>query len=219
MHTETPPRPEPYPLENLIEAFLFVNPEPLPLQDLHKAVEYVRGEAISLAEVEEAIEKLRQRYQATSIELLELAGGYALRTKPGYGEALARFWGLQQPLRLSRPLLETLAIIAYHQPTTRPFINHLRGAQSDYAVEKLLELELIEPAGRADLPGKPLLYRTTKKFLELLGLRSLEDLPRLNEISQELLPQPPQVNPPQYESTQVPEVGNPPHHRLPEEKR
>ncbi|MCX7979903.1 MAG: SMC-Scp complex subunit ScpB [Bacteroidia bacterium] len=219
MNTQEATPQEAYPLENLVEAFLFVNPEPLALKDLHKAVEYVRGETISLAEVEQAIEKLRQRYRSTSIELLEVAGGYALRTKPGYGEALARFWGLQQPLRLSRPLLETLAIIAYHQPTTRPFINHLRGAQSDYAVEKLLELELIEPAGRADLPGKPLLYRTTKKFLELLGLRSLEELPRLSEISQELLPQPTDVEPPQHEPAQMPEVRDTPHHRLPEEKR
>lgn len=191
-----------YPLENLLEAILFTNAEPLPLAHLKKAAEYILQRRLSEGELAEALERLKQRYLPTSIELLEVAGGYALRTRPGYGEALAKFLGLQQPLRLSKPLLETLAIVAYHQPTTKPFITHLRGTQSDYAVEKLLELELIEPAGRADLPGRPLTYRTTAKFLELLGLRSLSDLPRLGEISSETLPlpQPSDIHPSEDEA-------------------
>lgn len=208
-----------YPLENLIEAILFTNSTPLTLSALQKAAEYITGRSFSREMVAHAIETLRQRYAPTSIELIEVAEGYALRTRPGYGEALSKYLGLQNPLPLSRPLLETLAIIAYHQPVTRPFINHLRGVQSDYAVEKLLELELIEPAGRADLPGKPLSYRTTKKFLELLGLRSLEDLPGLRELSDAPPPpDPAQVHPSEEQPAQVPEVRDTPHNGLPQEK-
>ncbi|GEM_PF-790595 len=208
-----------YPIENLIEAILFTNSHPLTPTALQKAAEYILGKPVSKEEILRGIEVLRQRYAPTSIEILEIAGGYALRTRPDYGEALSKYLGLQNPLQLSKPLLETLAIIAYHQPITRPFINHLRGVQSDYAVEKLLELELIEPAGRADLPGKPLSYRTTKKFLELLGLRSIEDLPRLRDLSDTPPPpDPTHINPSQEEPTQMPEMRNAPHNGLPEKE-
>lgn len=193
--------PKAFPLENILEACVFANKEPLSLKNLHKAAEYAAGQQFSLEEVEAALECLRQRYAPTSIELIEVAGGYTLRTRPDYGAVLAKILGLQQPLRLSKALLETLAIIAYHQPITRSFLNHLRGVQSDYGVEKLLELELIEPAGRADLPGKPLTYRTTAKFLEILGLRSLADLPRLSEITDTTqLPDPAHIHPPEEEA-------------------
>lgn len=212
-------KPFSYPLENLIEAILFTNSTPLNLTALQKAAEYITGRSFQKEEIIHAVDTLRQRYAPTSIELIEVAEGYALRTRPGYGEALSKYLGLQNPLHLSKPLLETLAIIAYHQPITRPFINHLRGVQSDYAVEKLLELELIEPAGRADLPGKPLSYRTTKKFLELLGLRSLEDLPRLRELSDAPPPpDPAEIHPTEEQPTEVPEMRDAPHNGLPEEK-
>lgn len=172
------------PLENLIEALLFINPNPLSEDVLQKTASHLLKRTISAEELQEALDKLRQRYALTSIELIEVAGGYGLRTRADYGALLARALGLQTPIRLSRPLLETLAIIAYHQPTTKAFVSQMRGTQSDYAVDRLLELELIEPAGRLDLPGKPLAYRTTAKFLELLGLRSLNDLPRPADFSQ-----------------------------------
>ena len=175
------------PLENLIEALLFVNPSPLSAELLQETLTHLLGRSISSEELSEAIEKLRARYASTSIELMEVAGGYALRTRPEYGALLAQALGLQTPIRLSKPLLETLALIAYHQPTTKAFVSQIRGAQSDYAVDRLLELELIEPAGRLDLPGKPLAYRTTAKFLELLGLRSLSDLPKPTDFSQNSL--------------------------------
>jgi segregation and condensation protein B len=175
------------PLENLIEALLFVNPSPLSAELLQKTLSHLLRRSISSEELSQAIEKLRTRYASTSIELMEVAGGYALRTRPEYGALLAQALGLQTPIRLSKPLLETLALIAYHQPTTKAFVSQIRGTQSDYAVDRLLELELIEPAGRLDLPGKPLAYRTTAKFLELLGLRSLNDLPKPTDFSQNSL--------------------------------
>jgi len=170
------------PLENLIEALLFVHPEPLPLKQLEEALSCMLKRPVSKEEIQAAITTLQARYAATSLEVYAVAEGYAFRTRPAYGAAIAKFLGLQRPIRLSKALLETLAVIAYHQPVTKAFVSHLRGTNSDYAVEKLLEGELIEPAGRADLPGRPLMYRTTPKFLELLGLRSLTDLPRVEEL-------------------------------------
>jgi segregation and condensation protein B len=171
------------PLVNLIEALLFVNSEPLPLEILQRTIGHLYHAPVDRSEIAAAIETLHQRYAHTSIELIEVAGGYALRTRPDCGEGLAKALGLQAPIRLSKPLLETLALIAYHQPTTKAFLTEMRGAQSDYAVDKLLELELIEPAGRLDLPGKPLAYRTTQKFLEFMGLRSLADLPKPSDFT------------------------------------
>lgn len=172
-----------FPLENLIEAILFVHPEPVPLRRLEEALSAMVGRKVGPEEVQIAVEALQTRYASTSLEVYPVAEGYALRTRPAYGAAIAKFLGLQQPIRLSKALLETLAVIAYHQPVTKAFVSHLRGTQSDYAVEKLLELELIELAGRAELPGRPLMYRTTPKFLELVGLRSLGDLPRVEEVT------------------------------------
>jgi len=173
---------ESYSLENLVEALLFVHPEPLPLKQLEEALSFILSRPVTQEEIQAAITALQARYVGTSLEVYSVAGGYAFRTRPAYGAAIAKFLGLQRPIRLSKALLETLAVIAYHQPVTKAFVSHLRGTNSDYAVEKLLEAELIEPAGRADLPGRPLMYRTTPKFLELLGLRSLADLPQVEEL-------------------------------------
>ncbi len=176
------------PLENLIEALLFVNPNPLSEDILRKTLSHLLRRPIEVEELRQALNKLEHRYGPTSIELIAVAGGYALRTRPEYGKLLAQALGLQTPIRLSKPLLETLALIAYHQPTTKAFVSQMRNTQSDYAVDRLLELELIEPAGRLDLPGKPLAYRTTIKFLELLGLQSVNDLPKPSDLSQSILP-------------------------------
>ncbi|MCS7189250.1 MAG: SMC-Scp complex subunit ScpB [Bacteroidia bacterium] len=185
-----------YPLENIIESFLFVNSEPISSSTLQKALECVLHRTVSPEEMSAALQELKRRYAPTSLELLEIGGGYALRTRPAYGELVAEFLGFRNPIKLSKPLLETLAVIAYHQPITRAMINHLRGVQSDYAVERLLELELIEPAGRASLPGKPLAYRTTRRFLELLGVNSLEELPQPEDfVNTASLPKPPNIYP------------------------
>ncbi|MCS6789946.1 MAG: SMC-Scp complex subunit ScpB [Bacteroidia bacterium] len=200
-------------LANLIEALLFVQPEPFPREELKKALSHIIGREVAEEEIEGGVQSLRSRYEGSSIELICAAGGYALRTRPEYGQGVAEYLKLQQGVRLSRPLLETIAVVAYHQPVTRPFIQHVRGVQSDYAVERLLELELIEPAGRANLPGKPLTYRTTQKFLEVLGISSIEELPRLQDFSA----QPPQIHPPQDQPRQMPQVGDAPHNGLPHE--
>ncbi len=170
-------------LENQLEAILFASSQPLSLETLARILSLWRSETVEPQAVEKALAALQHRYTETSLEVIRVADSYALRVRPLYGEGLAQAMELITPIQLSKPLLETLAIIAYHQPTTKAFVSEMRNAHSDYAIEKLLELELIEPAGRLNLPGKPLSYRTTPKFLEVAGLSSLEDLPKPTDLT------------------------------------
>jgi segregation and condensation protein B len=127
---------------------------------------------------------LTAQRQAAPIRVVEVAGGYAFRTAPELASALTRV--IEVPRRLPRAAMETLAIIAYHQPVTRAEIEELRGASlSQATVEALLEAGLVAPRGRKEAPGRPSLWITTTKFLEQFGLRSLADLPRREELVNE----------------------------------
>lgn len=115
-------------------------------------------------------------------QLLEVAGGYQLLTRPEFSWYIHKFFQLRKSNRLSRSLLETLAIIAYKQPVTRAEVEAIRGVSVAYAFDQLLEKRLIRVAGVSDLPGRPKLYRTTEEFLITFGLNSLKDLPSLDEL-------------------------------------
>lgn len=117
-------------------------------------------------------------------QLLEVAGGYQLLTRPEYSRHIRKFFQLRRSNRLSRSLLETLAVIAYKQPVTRAEVEAIRGVSVAYAFDQLLEKRLIRVAGVSDLPGRPKLYRTTEEFLITFGLNSLKDLPSLDELKQ-----------------------------------
>lgn len=124
---------------------------------------------------------LASRYAGRGVELTEVAGGYAFRTAPDLAPLLTRV--VEVPRRLPRVAMETLAIIAYHQPVTRPEIEEIRGASlSQSTLELLLEHGLIAPRGRKEVPGRPSLWGTTPHFLEHFGLRVLADLPRREEL-------------------------------------
>lgn len=124
---------------------------------------------------------LASRYAGRGVELTEVAGGYAFRTAPDLAPLLTRV--VEVPRRLPRVAMETLAIIAYHQPVTRPEIEEIRGASlSQSTLELLLEHGLIAPRGRKEVPGRPSLWGTTPRFLEHFGLRVLADLPRREEL-------------------------------------
>ena len=116
-----------------------------------------------------------------------MAGGYQLRTRPEYADYLRRL-GHSRPFKFSRPALETLAIIAYRQPVTRSEIEYLRGVDSGSVLKTLLEKRLLRILGKKDVPGKPMIYGTTREFLELFGLPDLSALPTLREFS-ELVPE------------------------------
>jgi segregation and condensation protein B len=164
-------------LQSILESLLFAAGEPVTLAQLANAVEEVPRERIRKALSEMAA------YYATSgrgFALEEIAGGYQLRTPSEHAVYVRRLLSAKPP-RLSRPVLETLAIIAYRQPVTRPEIEQLRGVDSGGVLDTLIERNLIKIGGRKDAPGRPILYATTSDFLELFGLKGLDSLPDLEE--------------------------------------
>jgi segregation and condensation protein B len=162
-----------------LEAVLFMAADPLDTAELAEILEVSPREAGQLAE------KLALRYADHGLQVSRIAGGYQVSTRPEYGSTVAR---LHKPerFRLSRAALETLAIVAYKQPVTRPEVDAIRGVNSDSPLNTLLEYELVSEAGRKDAPGRPVLYRTTDEFLGRFGLNSIDDLPRLDSIPAEV---------------------------------
>src|SRR5262249_28754841 len=167
------------PLASLIEGLLFAAGAPVTVTRL---VEVLDGP--SRTEVLHAIEALAAQLTASGrgLRLVHVAGGDQLRTATEHGPYVRRLLG-QRPMRLSRPMLETLAIIAYRQPATRAEIEAIRGVDVDAVLSTLLERRLVQIAGRKDGPGRPLLYTTTREFLEVFGLPDLEALPALREVA------------------------------------
>lgn len=159
-----------------IEALLFVAAEPLTPRQIAQALER------PLAEVEAGLQALAAELAGRGIRLQEHHGRWQLTTAPEAAPAIERLLGLEaESGRLSRAALETLAIIAYRQPISRPQIDDIRGVNSDGVIRTLLSKGLIEEVGRAEGPGRPVLYGTTELFLRLFGLGSLADLPPLPE--------------------------------------
>lgn len=162
-------------LHPVLECLLFVAAEPVSARQV--------GQALSIEEEAAAValEQFRRTYvNGGGLQVVRVAGGYQLRTRPEFAEHVAAF--LRPPAqRLSKQALETLAIVAYEQPVTQPEIDALRGVNSDGVIHTLLERGLIEEAGRKDAPGRPFLYRTTERFLKHFGLAELGELPKLEE--------------------------------------
>ncbi len=170
---------QPDEVKALLEALLFCATSPLKLEEVSKKFD------VSLEDLEKAIEMLKKETEngKRGIALRKVAGGYLFAVKPGLKKAVEDFFGYNEDSRFSKAALETLAIIAYRQPITLAEINAFRGVDSSRPVKSLLEKGLIKIAGRKKVPGKPLLYRTTEKFLKEFGLNSLEDLPSFEEFS------------------------------------
>lgn len=155
-----------------IEALLFVASEPVPPSQLAQAME------ISLEDVEEELNRLQEIYEAESgLQLQRFNGRVQLTTTARAGELVEKFLGLEATARLSRAALETLAIVAYRQPVTRPAIDAIRGVNSDGVMKSLLNKGMIQEVGRTETPGRPILYGITADFLQHFGLSSLQDLP------------------------------------------
>lgn len=160
-------------LVDSLEALLFASDAPAPLEALARACEVTLGQA------EQALELLKERLEGTALDLVEIAGGWQLCTRAEHAERIANFLKPQRQ-RLSRSLLEVLAVVAYRQPITLSEIEAVRGVQSDYSVRSLLERRLIREVGRRSSPGRPLLYGTTQQFLHQFNLKTIEDLPALD---------------------------------------
>jgi segregation and condensation protein B len=164
-------------LKSILESLLFAAGEPVSVARLAAAIE-----GVSRAEVQQALGAIAREYggQGRGIVLEEVAGGYQLRTPREHANYVRKLLAAKPP-RLSRPLLETAAIIAYRQPITRPEIEQLRGVDSGAVLETLLERRLVRIAGRKEAPGRPMVYATTPEFLEVFGLKDLDSLPDLKE--------------------------------------
>jgi len=157
-----------------LEALLFVSAEPVALSQLATALE------ISVSAVEQGINQLDGELKTRGLRLQHHGGRIQLTTAAEMAETVERFLGLEAMSRLSRAALETLAIVAYQQPVTRPKIEAVRGVSSDGVMKSLLGKGLVQEVGRTDGPGRPILYGTAPDFLQHFGLNSLMDLPPLN---------------------------------------
>jgi segregation and condensation protein B len=166
-------------LKAVIEALLFAAPGPVRLEQLALAVE---AEPDRVKRQLDELEK-EYRHMQRGFVLVELADGYQLRTRPEHAEWVRRLHS-SRPVRISRAALETLAIVAYRQPVTRADIEYLRGVDSGGVVKSLLDKRLVRIVGKMDAPGRPLLYGTSREFLEFFGLRTLKDLPTLKEFTE-----------------------------------
>ena len=153
--------------------------------------------ATSSEQVTEAIGQLNQAYQESqrAFTVLERPKGWKLYTRLEYGDFVRQLFPGRKPERMSGPAMETLAIIAYRQPITKAAIEAVRGVACDGMIQKLLDRDLIRIGGRADLPGRPLLYETTDLFFEHFGIRSIDDLPNASELRKVKLPDPEEVKP------------------------
>jgi segregation and condensation protein B len=168
-------------LKAVIEAAIYITDEPLTAQQIATAVEQ------PLDAITEILEQLVAEYSAADrgLSIRELAGGYQMATKPEYHESIRQFVKkLQPPLKLSLAALETLAVVAYKQPITAPEIMDVRGVQGAGVLKTLLDRKLIAAAGRKNVLGKPILYKTTRDFLIQFGLNSLAELPTLKEFEE-----------------------------------
>lgn len=161
------------PLSVKLEALLFVAAEPVPTAQLATALD------VSTSVVERGLNELDASLQSRGLRLQRHAGRVQLTTAPQLAELIERFLGLEATSHLSRAALETLAIIAYQQPVTRPQIDSIRGVNSDSMMKSLLSKNLILESGRADGPGRPILYSTTPEFLQHFGLNSILEMPPL----------------------------------------
>lgn len=169
-------------LKALIEAIIYVAPEPVSLEAILKTLE---GE--DRARVKSKLEELTADYQQAQhgIQIREIAAGYKFFSKTEHHEVLRKFVkSLKPPVRLSKPALETLAVIAYRQPVTLPEIDEIRGVDCGGVIHTLLEKKLVVTAGRKNVVGRPILYRTSRDFLVHFGLKDVGELPSLKEFEE-----------------------------------
>ena len=172
----------------VIESLVFSSDDPISSAEIIKAIKGIDGEDISITEqdVDTMIEELNVRYESNNIgfTIIKVANGYLYATKPENSKYIGYLSSEKSKRRLSQAALETLAIIAYKQPVTKPELETIRGVNSDYILNTLLEKNLITISGRAETVGRPLLYATTMEFLKYFGLNKLSDLPKPREIDE-----------------------------------
>jgi len=163
----------------VVEAILFASDSPVPASKISQVAELSGQKAVNAA-----VKRLNERYASigAAFRIEAIAGGYQLLTAPRYHDVLAKLFRAKSDSRLSQAALETMAIVAYRQPILRADIEAIRGVASGEILRSLMDKQLVKIVGRAEVLGRPMLYGTTKRFLEVFGLSSLEDLPRVEEL-------------------------------------
>ncbi|MBM3310490.1 MAG: SMC-Scp complex subunit ScpB [Candidatus Aminicenantes bacterium] len=166
-------------LKPALEALIFISVEPLTMDKIREVLPERSEEEISAA-----LEELASEFESgpRAIRLTQTGGGWVFSTKPDYDAPVRKLLQIERRKKLSPAALETLSVVAYHQPATAPEVMSIRGVDSTTALHTLLENKLVKISGRRDAPGRPLLYRTTEKFLAYFGLNSLDDLPQEEEL-------------------------------------
>jgi len=142
------------------------------------------GDEVEKVSFKSVLEELIDEYNSRNLQILQVAEGYQLCTRHDYSNWVRKFLKFDKTTKLSQPSLDTLAIIAYKQPLTKAEVEEIRGVDSSGVVRTLLEKKVISPGGRKKVPGRPIMYRTTRKFLEYFGLRDLSDLPTLEDFKE-----------------------------------
>jgi segregation and condensation protein B len=173
---------------SVIEALIFASEDSISAAELVKAIKGIDGEDIQIttADIESCIVELNSKYESEnlSVKIIKISNGFLFATKPEYAKYVGYLSSEKSKRRLSQAALETLAIIAYKQPITKPEIESIRGVNSDYMLNTLLEKDLVTISGRAETIGRPLLYVTTSEFLKYFGLNNISDLPKPREIDE-----------------------------------
>ena len=190
-------------LKPIIENLLLASDQPVSPDLLRQT--FLNG--TSKEELLSVLKELQEDYQSNNLQIVEVADGFQLCTRPEYSDWIRKFLKLDSSFKLSRAALDTLAIIAYKQPLTRAEVDEIRGVDSSGVVRTLLEKKIIAPAGRKNVAGKPMMFRTTQKFLEYFGLRDLSEMPTLEDFNEELEGQ---VEPEQDELSFDPDSPEPP---------
>jgi len=165
-----------------IESLIFIANKPITIEDLRKVVE-----EMGPADIKAAVDEIRQGYEErlSGVRIVEIAGGYMMVTTPENAAAVKAFYKIRNTERLSGPSLETLAIVAYKQPATRVDIEAIRGVSVDGVLRSLVEKNLVRVVGRKEVIGRPFVYGTTRFFLDYFGLKSLAELPKIEEFAQQ----------------------------------
>jgi segregation and condensation protein B len=169
-----------------LEALIFVAEQPISIKEIQDCLMRLNDAEFSESEIETQLDILMKKYHEGdfAFEIVPIAGGYQFLTKPAFQPTVSEFLKSKLNRRLSTSALETLAIIAYKQPISKPKIERIRGVNCDYTIQKLLEKELIAIVGRSDEVGKPLLYGTSQLFMNYFGMSSISELPKLKDLEQ-----------------------------------
>jgi segregation and condensation protein B len=174
--------------KSILEALIFASDEPISSQEIIKAIKEIDGTDTSItpSDVEKSVSELNEKYDGedSSFRIIPIAEGFIFGTKPEYAKYVGYLSTEKSKRRLSQPALETLAIIAYKQPITKPEIESIRGVNSDYMINTLLEKTLVTIKGRSESIGRPLIYGTTPEFLKYFGINKISDLPKPREIDE-----------------------------------